>query len=101
MIVVFNFPQGIKNPDDRLNKNNPTSLSLVKKISETKVELPCIPHIAMTVNLNSFYNQYHLNDEEKALWKQIFEICDKHPLPIKNIVVCKDYLEIRLDVWFN
>lgn len=97
MKAIFNFPQGIINYDDRLNKSNPISLSLLKKISGTQVELPCIPHIAMTVNFNSFYDEYILNEEEKALWKVHFEICERYPLSIVNIVVCKGYLEI----WLN
>lgn len=95
MFVTLHFPNGITNYDDRLNKNNPISLSLGKKIREQMIQFPCVPHIAMRVNISSFWRYYDLTNEERDLFKVHFENC--RPLQILQIIVCRGHLEI----WLN
>ena len=95
MFVNLYFPNGITNYDDRLNKKNPISLSLVKKIREQRIEFPCVPHIAMKVDISSFWHYYDLTNEERDLFKEHFE--NHRPLQILHIVVCRGQLEI----WLN
>lgn len=97
MIVNLSFPNGLFSTVFGSPEINFKYLPLIEKISKTRIEFPCVPHIAMSVDLNSFREFYDLNDEEDVMWMEVFGGRHYGIAKISSIVICNGYLKIMLN----
>ena len=97
MIVNLSFPNGLFSTVFGSPEINFKYLPLIEKISKTRIEFPCVPHIAMSVDLNSFREFYDLTDEEDLIWSDVFGSSHYRSSNIVSIVICKGYLKVMLD----
>lgn len=97
MTVNLCFPNGLFSTAFGSTQINSKYLSLIEKIGKTRIEFPCVPHIAMSVDLNSFREFYDLNDEEDLIWTDVFSSNHYRSSKIINIVICNGYLKIMLN----
>ena len=58
MIVCLSFPYGLTSTRRDSIRYNPKHPLFIEKISKIRIEFPCVPHIAMSVDLNSFREFY-------------------------------------------
>ena len=97
MIVCLSFTNGLTSTRNDSIRYNPKHPLFIEKISKTRIEFPCVPHIAMSVDLNSFREFYDLTDEEDLIWSDVFGSRHYRSSNIVSIVICKGYLKVMLD----
>lgn len=97
MIVSLHFTNGLNSIKPKSINYDSRHPGFIKKIKETKIEFPCVPHIAMKINFNSFREFYDLNEEEELIWNEIFVDSKYYFSSIFHIVICSDHLQILLN----
>lgn len=97
MIVCISFPNGLTSTTRDSIRFNPKHPLFIEKISKIRIEFPCVPHIAMSVDFNSFREFYDLNDEEDLIWTDVISGNHYRSSKIINIVICNGYLKIMLN----
>lgn len=97
MIVCLSFPNGLTSTRNDSIRYNPKHPLFIEKISKTRIEFPCVPHIAMSVDFNSFREFYDLTDEEDLIWSDVFGSRHDRSSNIVSIVICNGYLKVMLD----